>query len=88
MVLVGGYLLLHLLIRLLFSGTLQLDDAEQIRLSQTLALGYPIPQPPLYSWFSWGLFQLLGSGLLALTLLKYLLIGLTFAIRLNSGPSN
>jgi lipopolysaccharide core galacturonosyltransferase RgtB len=80
MVLVGGYLLLHLLIRLLFSGTLQLDDAEQIRLSQTLALGYPIPQPPLYSWFSWGLFQLLGSGLLALTLLKYLLIGLTFGL--------
>lgn len=72
------YLLTHFLIRLLFSSTLQLDDAEQIRLSQSLALGYPIPQPPLYSWLSWGLFQLMGSGLLALTLLKYLLISLTF----------
>lgn len=75
---IGIYLLAHLAIRLLFSNTLQVDDAEQIRHAQHLALGYPIPQPPLYSWLSWGLFQLLGTGLVALTLLKYLLIGLTF----------
>ena len=72
------YLVAHFIIRLFFSPTLQLDDAEQVRLSQTLALGYPIPQPPLYSWLSWGLFQWMETGLLPLTLLKYLLIGLTF----------
>jgi len=72
------YLSINFLIRIAFSQTMQLDDAEQIRLSQELALGYPIPQPPLYSWLSWGLFQLIGTGLLALTLLKYLLISLTF----------
>ncbi len=75
---IGCYLLIHLAIRLMFSSTLQVDDAEQIRHAQHLALGYPIPQPPLYSWLSWGMFQLFGTGLLALSMLKYLLIGLTF----------
>jgi len=72
------YLGIHFSIRILFSQTLQVDDAEQVRHAQELLLGYPIPQPPLYSWLSWGLFQLIGTGLLALTLLKYILIGLTF----------
>ena len=72
------YLVVHFLIRVLFSQTLQVDDAEQIRYAQELLLGYPIPQPPMYSWLSWGSFQLLGSGLFALTLIKYILITLTF----------
>jgi len=72
------YLLFHVLIRLLFSTTLQVDDAEQIRHAQHLLLGYPIPQPPLYSWLSWGVFQIFGTSLLVLTLLKYTLIALTF----------
>ena len=72
------YLLVHFLNRLLFSNTLQVDDAEQIRHAQELLLGFPIPQPPMYSWLSWILFQIFGTGLLALTLLKYLLISLTF----------
>jgi len=72
------YLLAHLLVRLLLSQTLQVDDAEQIRLSQELLLGYPIPQPPMYSWLSWGMFQILGTSLFALTLLKYTLIAATF----------
>ena len=75
---VSLYLGLHLFIRMAFSQTLQVDDAEQVRHAQELLLGYPIPQPPLYSWISWGLFQLLGTGLFALTLLKYTLITLTF----------
>ncbi|MBT6479611.1 MAG: hypothetical protein HOK69_10985 [Gammaproteobacteria bacterium] len=80
------YLTIHLVIRLSFSQTLQLDDAEQLRHAQHLALGYPIPQPPLYSWLSWGMFQIFGTGLFALTLLKYLLIALTFwTLWLSSG---
>jgi 4-amino-4-deoxy-L-arabinose transferase-like glycosyltransferase len=74
------YTVVHLLIRQFFSSTLQLDDAEQIRLSQELLLGYPIPQPPMYSWLSWTMFQIVGVGLFALTLLKYTLITLTFWI--------
>ena len=72
------YLVVHFLIRMLFSQTLQVDDAEQIDHAQNLLLGYPIPQPPLYSWLSWGMFKTLSTGLFALTLLKYTLIALTF----------
>ncbi|MEO1944715.1 MAG: glycosyltransferase family 39 protein, partial [Candidatus Thioglobus sp.] len=60
------------------SQTLQVDDAEQIDHAQNLLLGYPIPQPPLYSWLSWSMFEIFGTGLLALTILKYVLIALTF----------
>jgi len=77
-VLLALYLVIHVFIRLFFSQTLQVDDAEQIRLSQEFLLGYPIPQPPMYSWLSWGVFQIFGTGLLALTLLKYAFITLTF----------
>ena len=72
------YLLTHLLTRLIFSTTLQVDDAEQIRHAQELFLGYPIPQPPMYSWLSWGMFKIFSTSLFALTLLKYILIFLTF----------
>jgi 4-amino-4-deoxy-L-arabinose transferase-like glycosyltransferase len=75
---ITAYLLTHLLTRLIFSTTLQVDDAEQIRHAQNLLLGYPIPQPPLYSWLSWGMFKIFSTGLFALTLLKYTLIFLTF----------
>ncbi|HIF36796.1 MAG TPA: glycosyltransferase family 39 protein, partial [Candidatus Thioglobus sp.] len=77
-ILLTAYLVVHVFIRLFFSQTLQVDDAEQIRLSQELLLGYGIPQPPLYSWVIWGMFQIFGIGLFALTLLKYTLISLTF----------
>ncbi len=72
------YIFIHLLVRILFSQTLQVDDAEQIDYAQNIFLGYPIPQPPLYSWMSWLSFQIFGTGLLALTLLKYTFIALTF----------
>jgi len=72
------YLIVHFVIRILFSQTLQVDDAEQIDYAQNILLGYPIPQPPMYSWLSWILFKIFGTGLFALTLLKYLLIALTF----------
>ncbi len=72
------YLIVHFLIRMIFSQTLQVDDSEQIDYAQNLLLGYPIPQPPMYSWLSWIMFKIFGTGLFALTLLKYFLIALTF----------
>ena len=72
------YLAIHFLIRVLFNQTLQVDDSEQIGHAQNLLLGYSIPQPPLYSWLTWIMFQIFGTGLFALTLLKYALISLTF----------
>jgi len=72
------YILIHLLVRISFSQILQVDDSEQIDHAQNLLLGYPIPQPPMYSWLSWIMFKIFGTGLLALTLLKYTIISLTF----------
>jgi len=72
------YILLHILIRLSFSETLQVDDREQILAAQNLSLGYMMPQPPLYSWLAWFFFKIFGSNLFALTLLKYSLIFITF----------
>jgi len=72
------YIFIHLLVRVLFSQILQVDDGEQIDHAQNLLLGYPIPQPPLYSWLSWGMFKIFDTGLFALTLLKYTLIFMTF----------
>jgi len=81
-----GYLLIHFIIRMGFSQTLQVDDAEQAVHAQQLILGYPFPQPPLYSWLSWLLFQVFGTGLFSLTLLKYTLTGGTFWLTwLSSG---
>lgn len=74
------YLLLHATIRLTLSDTLQLDDAEQVVLGQELALGYDIPQPPLYSWLYWWSSRWLGIGLPTLTLIKYSLIAAMFAV--------
>ncbi len=74
------YLIVHFLIRMIFSQTLQVDDSEQIDYAQNLLLGYPIPQPPMYSWLSWIMFKIFGTGLFALTLLKYFLIALTFLL--------
>ena len=72
------YIFIHFIVRIFLSQTLQVDDAEQIDYAQNILLGYPIPQPPMYSWLSWIMFQIFGTGLLALTLLKYTIISLTF----------
>jgi len=78
LVVITIYIFLHLCIRLFFSQTLQVDDSEQINYAQNILLGYPIPQPPMYSWLSWIMFQIFGTGLFALTLIKYMIITLTF----------
>jgi len=72
------YLLLHLLIRVIFNESIQVDDREQLIYAQKLQWGYPMPQPPLYSWISYFFFKIFDAGLFALTLLKYLLIFATF----------
>ncbi len=78
--LVAGYLAAHLAVRLLTSGTLGLDDAEQALLAQRFAWGYQVRQPPLYTWLLLPMMQAVGANLLALSLVRYLLMGLTYAL--------
>jgi len=71
------YFTLHVLLRVTLSGTLDYDEAEQAMLAQWLLPGYT-EQPPLYSWLQYGLFQLFGETVLAVSLLKNTLLFLTY----------
>ena len=63
----------HVAVRVALSPALKWDEAEQVLWSQQLAPGYGA-QPPLYTWLQWGVNQLLGPSVLALSLLKHALI--------------
>jgi len=78
LVIVLIYLVIHLLLRISISETLQVDDREQLFFASELKLGYPMPQPPLYSWLSYFFFKIFGVNLTSLTFVKYILIFLTF----------
>lgn len=73
------YLSAHLLIRIAAPGGVELDEAEQLLLSQWLQGGYS-PQPPLYTWLQILVFQALGPSVLALALLRTLLLFALFAL--------
>jgi 4-amino-4-deoxy-L-arabinose transferase-like glycosyltransferase len=66
----------HVVIRVAISPALTWDEAQQIVWTQQLQWGYG-PQPPLYTWLQWGVNQLLGPSVLALSLLKHALIALS-----------
>jgi 4-amino-4-deoxy-L-arabinose transferase-like glycosyltransferase len=68
----------HTFLRLSLSTALTADDAREAVLAQSLRWGYQARQPPLYNWLAWVAFRLIGPGLVALTLLKYLLLVLAF----------
>ena len=74
--LLGGLLLyfsLQMVMRLFTSQSAELDEAEQLLWTQDLRWGYG-PQPPLYSWLQWVLFEVFGVSILALALLKNVLL--------------
>jgi 4-amino-4-deoxy-L-arabinose transferase-like glycosyltransferase len=64
------------LIRLLISEGAELDEAEQLLLSQSLAIRYT-DQPPLYTWLLIGVEAIFGVNLLSLAILKNLLLFIT-----------
>jgi 4-amino-4-deoxy-L-arabinose transferase-like glycosyltransferase len=65
-----GYAVLHVGIRLLAPGAVEHDEAEQMLLAQSLALGYG-KHPPLYAWLQHAVFRWLGVGVLGLSVLKH-----------------
>lgn len=58
---------------MLVSPNLELDEAEQVFLLQSIELGYGL-QPPFYTWLQGALFHVLGPSIFALALLKNLLL--------------
>ncbi len=83
MLAVSLYFLLHFIIRVSFSDSLEMDEAEQFLFSQWLDWGYS-SQPPLYTWIQQIGFLWLGHSVAALALIKNLglcvLYGMTFLL--------
>ena len=84
--LLAAYFILNIVLRLLAPASLELDEGQQLFLAQWFAIGYDT-QPPFYNWVQYGVVQLLGSTVLAVTVLKnlmlfgcYLLFGLTASL--------
>lgn len=76
--LIGVYLLGHLALRLTLSPTLGIDDAEQILFAQQWAAGYRFRQPPLFTWMLLPLIELIGPGILAVSIVRYGLLMVTY----------
>ena len=81
--LLAAYFAVNILLRLASPASLELDEGQQLFLAQWLALGYD-SQPPFYNWLQYWVVQLFGDSVLAISLLKnlmlflsYLLLGLT-----------
>jgi 4-amino-4-deoxy-L-arabinose transferase-like glycosyltransferase len=72
-VLVAGYCLLSVILKLLRPDSLEIDEAEQAFLSQYLMLGYGA-QPPFYNWLQYGIVDLFGISVASLTVLKNALL--------------
>ncbi len=73
------YFGLNILLRLAGPASLELDEGQQLFFAQWLAPGYD-SQPPFYNWIQFGVVQLLGSNILALTLLKNLMLFLSYVL--------
>lgn len=73
------YFLVEVVIRVVLHGALELDEAEQAFDAQQLRLGYG-PQPPLYTWMQWLVFQGTGVSILGLSVLKNAVMFASFAI--------
>ncbi|MCF7908410.1 MAG: glycosyltransferase family 39 protein [Candidatus Omnitrophica bacterium] len=64
-----GYFLLHTLVRVFISNSLEFDEAEQILFSQQLSFGYG-SQPPLYEWVQKVFFSIFGLNIFSLAIFK------------------
>lgn len=70
------YYLLHAIARIASGGSLQLDEAETLLLTQEWRWGYG-SQGPLYTWLQKLVFLPFGPGLVGIALLKNVLLFLT-----------
>src|SRR5712692_3215790 len=71
------YFAVHVLIRVATNDSLTSDEAEQVFLTKDFALGY-FRDPPLYTWLQFLIFQVLGTSVLSLSILKNGLLFVTY----------
>ncbi len=77
--LIAAYYVLAVALRMLRSEALNSDEAEQLVQSQFFLMGYG-RQPPFYNWLQYGIIQLTGPSIFALSLVKNLLLFLCCAV--------
>jgi 4-amino-4-deoxy-L-arabinose transferase-like glycosyltransferase len=75
--LIGGYFLLNLIVRVSLPNSLEMDEAGQILMSQWYALGYDT-QPPFFNWVQHAVIDGIGQSLFALSLVKNLFLFLSY----------
>ncbi|EIC20298.1 ArnT family glycosyltransferase [Thiorhodovibrio frisius] len=73
----GIYFALHVVIRATGTAVLELDEAEQVIVTQWWLAGYS-GQPPLYDWLQGAVFRVFGVNLWSLSILKNSLLFLTW----------
>jgi 4-amino-4-deoxy-L-arabinose transferase-like glycosyltransferase len=73
---IAGYLLAHLGVRLWMGPTLGFDDAEQALFAQHWLPGYRLRGPPLFTWALLAIGPVAGFGMLATSLLRYALLAM------------
>lgn len=71
------YFIVQIILRVWISSSLDLDESEQLVLTQKLSWGYG-SQPPLYTWIQFTFFKIFGLSVFALSLLKNLLLFSTY----------
>lgn len=74
-----GFFALHVLGRVLISGCTDLDESEQLVLTQKFRWGYG-SQPPLYTWIQMAFFGLFSVSVFSLSLFKNLLLFCTYGL--------
>lgn len=75
--LISGYFLLNLIVRVCLPNSLERDEAGQILMSQWYALGYDT-QPPFFNWVQHVVIDGVGQSLFALSLVKNLFLFLSY----------
>lgn len=73
------YFALQVWLRVHSSTSVDLDESEQVVLSQKFCWGYG-SDPPLYTWIQMGFFGIFGQSVLGLSLLKNLLLFGTYVL--------
>lgn len=87
--LLAGYFTLIATGRVLLFGSAELDESEQVVLTQFWQRGY-VSQPPLYTWIQALIFSVMGTSVAALAVLKGGLLfstcaGVYFSVKIAAG---
>lgn len=74
LVIVGLWCLLHAVVGAFLESAINVDDAVESYLVQSLELSYVPRNPPFFDWLLYGLQQVVGTGRLSFAILRYALL--------------